>query len=80
MEVKGNQKREANIPPFRLSCLVDLFKRDYVVYSGSLTTPPCTEGVLWIINSRTMDISQKQVSSLKKSMESYLVYYTSNLL
>jgi len=33
---------------------------DYVHYDGSLTTPPCSEGVLWYVNKDIMQISRPQ--------------------
>lgn len=36
-------------------------QRDYFRYSGSLTTPPCTEGVAWFILKARAHISQEQV-------------------
>ncbi len=36
-------------------------KRDHVKYSGSLTTPPCTEGILWHVMTQSVPITQKQV-------------------
>ncbi len=35
--------------------------RDHVVYSGSLTTPPCTEGILWYVMTQAMPITHEQV-------------------
>lgn len=34
---------------------------DYYTYSGSLTTPPCSEAVTWIIFRDTLAISRTQV-------------------
>ncbi len=35
--------------------------RRYYTYMGSLTTPPCTEGVLWMVMRQPMPISVEQV-------------------
>ncbi|OEL31162.1 Alpha carbonic anhydrase 7 [Dichanthelium oligosanthes] len=37
----------------------------YYRYEGSLTTPPCTEGVIWTILSKVADASAEQIDSLK---------------
>ena len=34
-------------------------------YSGSLTTPPCSEGVRWIIMSTPIEASQAQIEALR---------------
>jgi len=36
--------------------------RQYYTYMGSLTTPPCTEGVLWVVFKEPIDLSQDQIS------------------
>lgn len=35
----------------------------YFRYTGSLTTPPCTEGVIWTLYRTKIDISYSQVIS-----------------
>jgi carbonic anhydrase len=35
--------------------------RDYYTFMGSLTTPPCTEGVLWLVMKETIEMSPEQI-------------------
>lgn len=37
---------------------------DVYVYSGSLTSPPCTEGVQWVVLSERMPVSKEHVDAL----------------
>jgi carbonic anhydrase len=37
-------------------------KREYYTYMGSLTTPPCSEGVLWIVLKEPVQISAEQIA------------------
>jgi carbonic anhydrase len=37
-------------------------KRDYFTYMGSLTTPPCSEGVLWLVMKQPMQASPAQMA------------------
>lgn len=36
--------------------------RSYFTYMGSLTTPPCSEGVLWMVMRQPVQISPEQIS------------------
>jgi len=36
--------------------------RAYYTYMGSLTTPPCTENVLWMVIKQPVRVSQEQIA------------------
>jgi len=40
-------------------------RRVYFTYDGSLTTPPCTEGVRWFILRQPVDVSAAQLRAFK---------------
>lgn len=42
--------------------IADPLLRDYWVYEGSLTIPPCSEGVTWILFRYPLTVSQVQVT------------------
>lgn len=41
-------------------------KRKYFQFIGSLTTPPCSEGVLWMVLKQPMTISKEQLAVFKR--------------
>jgi len=51
--------------PIDLSALLPADKR-YYTYMGSLTTPPCSEGVLWMVMQQPVTISQSQINIFAK--------------
>lgn len=43
-------------------------QKDYYRFTGSLTSPPCTEGVIWILMKTPMTASKQQITALKEVM------------
>jgi len=43
-------------------------ERDYYRFNGSLTTPPCTEGVRWLVMKDAITLSATQIETFKKVM------------
>lgn len=41
---------------------------DYYRYNGSLTTPPCTEGVRWIVMKEPMTVSKEQLHAFTSTL------------
>lgn len=60
---------ESNAPPVGIE-ETDLMPptRDYYYYSGSLTTPPCSEGVVWIVLKTPIEASAAQIALFKERM------------
>uniref|UniRef100_A0A8C8E2H8 Protein tyrosine phosphatase receptor type Ga n=1 Tax=Oryzias sinensis TaxID=183150 RepID=A0A8C8E2H8_9TELE len=56
-----HHEKETFLEPFVLKDLLPPSLGSYYRYSGSLTTPPCSKVVEWIIFSRPIYISYKQV-------------------
>jgi carbonic anhydrase len=48
--------------PFAVAPLLPT-NHDYYRFDGSLTTPPCTEGVRWLVLKKPVSVSQKQVEA-----------------
>ena len=48
--------------------LKDLLPRnvdEYLTYAGSLTTPPCTENVRWVVLQHTIEMSKAQIAAFR---------------
>lgn len=42
--------------------------RDYYRFNGSLTTPPCTEGVIWLVMKTPVSASTEQIAALAEAL------------
>ncbi|KAH9515202.1 Carbonic anhydrase 14, partial [Bulinus truncatus] len=52
-----------SIPAFSLNSFLPLHRSDFYRYDGSLTTPGCTESVIWTVFKDTIKISKKQLAA-----------------
>ncbi|MCI5130939.1 MAG: carbonic anhydrase family protein [Candidatus Electrothrix sp. EH2] len=43
--------------------------KEYYRFNGSLTTPPCTEGVLWLVMKHSVPVSEAQVKQLADALQ-----------
>ncbi|XP_047180194.1 alpha carbonic anhydrase 4-like [Vigna umbellata] len=48
--------------------IIKFGSRKYYRYVGSLTTPPCTEGVVWTIVQKVKTVSREQLRALKEAV------------
>ncbi|MCB1933088.1 MAG: carbonic anhydrase family protein [Candidatus Accumulibacter sp.] len=57
------EKEQYVTPPGQAIDLARLLpeERDYYTYMGSLTTPPCTEDVLWLVLKKPLQLSTEQL-------------------
>ncbi|KAB1222376.1 Bifunctional monodehydroascorbate reductase and carbonic anhydrase nectarin-3 [Morella rubra] len=48
--------------------IIKFGSRKYFRYIGSLTVPPCTEGVIWTIVKKVRTVSREQVTALREAV------------
>lgn len=61
VDVSPNPEKETSLRSFILRDLLPSSVDGYYRYTGSLTTPPCSKVVEWIIFSRPVYLSHSQV-------------------
>ncbi|XP_022765998.1 alpha carbonic anhydrase 4-like [Durio zibethinus] len=62
--IGGGEKDLGNVNPVDIG----FAGRNYYRYTGSLTTPPCTEGVVWTVLQEVKTASTEQVHALKDAL------------
>ena len=64
---KAAGEKNALPEPFAAESLLPS-RRDYFRFSGSLTTPPCTEGVRWLVLKKPASVSRAQVAAFAAAL------------
>ena len=61
---KAGTKPNEGLGPLDLLDVIP-FDPGFVIYPGSLTTPPCTENVLWVIVDKPIEVSLEQINVIR---------------
>ncbi|XP_010050530.2 alpha carbonic anhydrase 7 [Eucalyptus grandis] len=67
MSDKEDERKMGTIDPREIK----MGGKNYLRYMGSLTTPPCTEGVIWTINKKMGTVSKDQIKLLREAVHDY---------
>ncbi|XP_003263412.2 carbonic anhydrase 9 isoform X3 [Nomascus leucogenys] len=64
LEEIAEEGSETQVPGLDISALLPSDLSRYFRYEGSLTTPPCAQGVIWTVFNQTVMLSAKQLHTL----------------
>ncbi|KAH7655632.1 Carbonic anhydrase alpha-class protein [Dioscorea alata] len=64
VDIEGGEEKIGKVDPREIK----KGSRKYYRYMGSLTTPPCTEGVIWTIVHKVRTVSREQVRLLREAV------------
>lgn len=67
MPTKAGEKHTLSAPVDATGILPN--HRDYYRFNGSLTTPPCSEGVWWLVMKEPIAASKEQIAKFAKVMQ-----------
>lgn len=68
LEEISKEDSEIWVPGLDVSALLPSDLSRYFRYEGSLTTPPCAQGVIWTVLNQTVRLSAKQLHTLYSSL------------
>lgn len=64
----AGEKRKLEDLDFDVEALKPL-SGDFFMYAGSLTTPPCSEGVVWIVRAEPEEMSAEQLAAFARTLD-----------
>ncbi|KAL7133490.1 hypothetical protein ABFS83_12G144200 [Erythranthe nasuta] len=67
IDMKDEEITVGKINPDKIKLRSKMFYR----YMGSLTVPPCTQGVIWTINKKVKTVSRDQIKLLREAVHDY---------
>ncbi len=67
LPAKSGDHNKVNYVQLNVADMLPVSK-DYYRFNGSLTTPPCSEGVLWLMMKNSVTVSSEQVLKIHRIM------------
>ncbi|KAM3341242.1 alpha carbonic anhydrase 7-like [Capsicum galapagoense] len=71
LSMVDQEAEESNLGIINPSYVTTNYGKSYYKYKGSLTTPPCTEGVTWLVNKKVQPVSKSQVKLLREAVHDH---------